>query len=216
MRKKSNLKLIENNKLLIEPHGIIVQVQKKEKLTEFGTTKYAFSYSFKGSMINNPINPKQLINVAKDMAKLITKQNDQILIALDRGGTALGVAVSMISKFPVYIAFSYFTKPPKNWIWWEEIGYGKSLAIPPLPKNTHVILIDDEINTGLTYISAIQALRRNFIYVDQIVVVFEICRKKLGREVIKKKFKDVKISSLYNIPEPIFHNLLQDYVFSLD
>lgn len=213
MSKKGNFILLEKNKLHVKSHGIIVQVKKKDTVIELGTTNYTFSYSFKGDMVNTPIDPSKLIDLSKKMAKKINKK-EQILIALDRGGTALGLAVSMITKLPVCIAFSYFSKPPNGWIWWEERGAGKSLAIPPLPKNTHVILIDDEINTGLTYLDALEKLEKNSIHVDQILVVFEIARKKLGRKVIQSKFKHVKIDSLYTIPEPTFDDLLQDYVFT--
>ncbi len=215
MKSKSDFKLLEKNKLFIKPHKVIIHVNKKERSIELGTTEYTFSYSFKGDMLNTPIDPKRLKHLAKDMAKMIDKKGKQVLIALDRGGTALGLAVSMISKLPVYIAFSYFTNPPKGWIRWEEKGAGKSLAIPPLPKDSHVILIDDEINTGLTYISAIQALRKNSIYVDQIVVVAEVASKKTGRRLINGRFKDIKISSLYFIPEPKFHYESKEYFFDI-
>lgn len=212
---KSDFKLLDRNKLLIKPHKIIIHVKKKEKVTELGTTPYAFSYSFKGDLINYPIQPTRLIHVAKDMAKFIDKKEGLVLIALDRGGTALGLAVSMMTKLPLYIAFSYFTKPPNNWIWWEEKGYGKSLAIPPLPKNTRVILVDDEINTGLTFVNAIKILQEHSVYVDQILVVAEVVRKQMGRKIIKNKFRDIKIDSLYQIPEPEFHDKLDDYVFDI-
>lgn len=216
MKNKSDFKLLENNRLFIQPHQIIISVKKKERLTELGTTEYTFSYSFKGDMIDNPIQQSRLIHVAKDMAKSIYKKDGQVLIALDRGGTALGVAVSIVTKLPLYIAFSYFTNPPKDWVHWREKGAGKSLAIPPLPKGTHVILIDDEINTGLTYVDAIEKLKENFIFVDQIVVVAEVLRQKLGRKVIQNKHKEVKISSLHSIPEPIFDKTSEDYIFKLE
>lgn len=213
MNKKVNFTHLEKNALLIKSHGIIVRVKKKDKSVELGSTNYTFSYSFKGDMFNTPIDPSKLISLSAKMAKKI-KKKDQILIALDRGGTAIGLAISMVTKIPICIAFSYFTKPPKDWIWWKEKGAGKSLAIPLLPKNSHVILVDDEINTGLTYVDALEALEKKSIHVDQILVVFEIARKKLGRTVIQSRFKNVKIDSLYIIPEPVFDDLLQDYSFT--
>src|SRR3989338_8028868 len=90
MKNNSDFKLLERNKLLIKPHEIIIHVKKKERLSGLGMTPYTFSYSFKGDMINNPIQPRKLIHLAKDMAKFIDKKGGQILIALDRGGTALG------------------------------------------------------------------------------------------------------------------------------
>lgn len=113
------------------------------------------------------------------------------------------------------MTFSYFTKPPRGWIYWQEKGAGKSLAISPLPKNNHVILIDDEINTGLTYIDAIEALRKKYIHVDQILVVAEIIREQMGRKIIKNKFKDVKIDSLYQIPEPKYDYKFNNYIFEI-
>lgn len=214
MNKRKRIKLMTQNELYCETHGITIQVQKKDKFTELGTTEYTFSYSFKGDMLNNPINPYKLADLASDMSKLIDNKG-QILIALDRGGTALGLAISVIAKMPLHIAFSYFTNPPKRWISWEERGAGKRLAIPPLSKNSHVILIDDEINTGSTYIDAINELKKNYIYVDQILVVAEVIRKKPGRLKILEIFNGVKISSLYFIPEPKFDNKSNSYVFEL-
>lgn len=76
--------------------GIEIEVRKKQ--SEIGTTPYVFSYSFKGEQKNNPINPNNLLLLAKELSNKSHKKN-QTIIAFDRGGTALGVAISIVTNF---------------------------------------------------------------------------------------------------------------------
>jgi len=193
--------------------GISIQVRKKKFQTEKGSTPYSFTYSFKGEAENHPIVPQSLSTIAQRMSEKILSQN-VTLIALDRGGTALGVAVSLCSGLPLYIAFSYWTQPPQNWISWEEKGAGKSLAIPPLTPNTHVVVIDDEINTGLTYVDACKELSKKSIIVDQIITVCEVEKTTLGKDIINQYYPNIHISSLFTIPEPIHHE--DNFYFQLN
>lgn len=193
-------------------HEISIWVRKKRAEIETGSTPYYLSYSFKGDQENYPIIPRSLLYIAEKLNIKLDKHN-QTLIALDRGGTALGVALSTISDLPLFITFSY-PNSLKQGISWLEPGGGKYLGIPHLPKGSHVILVDDEINTGRTFVNAIDTLRNYSINVDQVLVVVEIDRKKnKGRKLIENR--GCQLKSLYSIPEPIFNKTLGDYVFSL-
>lgn len=214
MKRDPRIQLLNKNTLLIKPINVLINVKSKKTSFELGTTSYTFSYSFKGDYENMPINSQNLSLIAKTLAKTI-KSKESLIIAMDRGGTALGVALSLKNKNPLHIAFSYFTKPPANWIAWEEPGAGKILAVPPLPKDSRVILIDDEIDTGLTYIKAVQSFREHSVQVDQIAVLFEVENKTLGRKIINGEFPSVKISSLFMIPQPQLNPISNEYFFSL-
>lgn len=201
---------IDTNKQKIKlSFGIEIEVRKK--LSEIGTTPYVFSYSFKGEQKNNPINPNNLLLLAKELSNKSQKKN-QTIIAFDRGGTALGVAISIVTNLPLYIAFSYYSRLPKEGIYWSETGAGKHLGIPHLAENTHVILVDDEINTGKTFLHAIKTLNSHKIIVDELLVVTEVDKgNKSGRYLIEQK--NCRVNSLYKIPEPIFDKKLNDYIF---
>ncbi|EKD94275.1 MAG: hypothetical protein ACD_26C00139G0001 [uncultured bacterium] len=73
-------------------------------------------------------------------------------------------------------------------------------------------MVDDEINTGKTFLHAIESLNAHKIIVDELLVVTEVDKGgKSGRYAIEQK--NCRVSSLYKIPEPIFDEELKDYIF---
>lgn len=195
---------------LILPHGINVCVRKKRTDRERGSTPYYFSYSFKGEQEGSPIIPKDLLGIATELKARLDNRG-QTLIAFDRGGTALGVALSLITELPLFIAFSY-AGPLDEGISWHEPGGGKYLGIPNIPEGGNVILVDDEINTGTTFVNAVNTLRDHSITVDQISVVVEVDRKEgKGRRLVENQ--GCALTSLYLVPEPVYNDAFGDYVF---
>lgn len=195
---------------LVLPYGISVCVRKKRVDREKGNTPYYFSYSFKGEQEGSPIIPKDLLWIACELKAKLDNRG-QTLIAFDRGGTALGVALSLITGLPLFIAFGY-EAPLDQGISWHEPGGGKYLGIPNIPEGSNVVLVDDEINTGTTFVNAINTLRDHSITVDQISVVVEVDRKgSKGRQLVENQ--GCALTNLYLIPEPIYNDAFGDYVF---
>lgn len=207
-----------NQTLFLPPYNIRIDVQKKHGEPSGaafpGTTEYSFEYSFKGNNPHGPTHPRELIDLAKDISEKIDRTNNPILVALDRGGTALGVAVSIESGLPMYIAFSSASLPLTEDISWFEKGANKWLHMPQVKPGSHVVLIDDEINTGYTYLDAITQIQQKGAIIDQIVLVAEIARRgRRGRDVVRDVNPDVKIFSLYSIPEPVYDPVIDDFIF---
>ncbi len=136
------------------------------------------------------VDPIYLGMIMKILMDDVHYRGDEVILALDASGYIPGVCASLVTKLPFRATKKALLSGEKitNVLAFREEGTpNPDIYAYNLPEGARVILVDDEIMTGLTIENAVNELRKNKIEVVAAVVPIEGTAYQARERLLKKR-----------------------------
>jgi len=143
------------------------------------TKKHKIIHKFDGRLI--PLEPKVLRETAQELASMLNLEKVDYIVGFAEGGLLAAYGVSMVTNTPMIGSYRVRLKSSPEIIFTEPHSERATHYIYGLKPNDRVVIVEDEITTGSTLVSAVSELTK-----QQIDVV------DIGAYIICKNFMDKK------------------------
>lgn len=132
-----------------------------------------------------PVFPKEILRIAKDLVGKIDFSSVDYLLCFATYGIVLGVAISIVTKKPLRIAYKKKLDLEEPIIIFEPHSPRKALFLYGARRGDKVVLIDDEVYSGDLFVNAVRALTQRGLRVVSLISLIENTRYD-AREKLKK------------------------------
>ncbi len=131
-------------------------IQKVRRFNYNGQRKFMITSPVDGLL--EPIYPTELFEMMNRLIGNIDCSDVDYVIGLDSGGIIPGLSVSIITGLPLRVAYKANLDIENKIHFVEEHSANPDIYIYNLPKNSRVLLTDDEIRTGGTIMNCVDSL----------------------------------------------------------
>ena len=129
------------------------------------------------------VEPSLLIEIADALIDKVNFDNIDKIVAIEAMGIHLATALSIKTNIPFVVIRKRQYGLPGECKVHQKTGYGESnLFINDLTEGENILLIDDVVSTGGTFIATINTLKDMKINVDTAVAVIE---KGQGKKIVQ-------------------------------
>ncbi|MGV8151223.1 MAG: phosphoribosyltransferase domain-containing protein [Candidatus Woesearchaeota archaeon] len=152
------------------------------------TKKHKIIHKFDGRII--PLEPRVLRETAQELANMLNLEKVDYIVGFAEGGLLAAYGVSMVTDIPMIGSYRVRLKSSPEIIFTEPHSERSTHYIYGLKPGDRIVIVEDEITTGSTLVSAVSELtKKNIDVVD------------IGSYIICKNFMDKKHPELekYNI-----------------
>ncbi|KKR30718.1 hypothetical protein A2715_01720 [Candidatus Woesebacteria bacterium RIFCSPHIGHO2_01_FULL_39_32] len=155
--------------------------------------KRKFKITFTGDGIENKVEPselKKVVDVIVSRIPLSIRKNSNYIVARDRPGIILAVALSLKLQKPLKVAYKYNLDLPVKISLFDPYIPDEPAYLYNIETPNSIMFIDDEILTGETASAAIKSLKNQNIVVKAFISYIE-CANFNARKKLKKLGTDL-------------------------
>lgn len=163
-----------------------IEAKTAIRLNEKSSRKKKVIHSLDGCYYS--IFPEEIFKVAKKLVKGIDFSSVDYIVTFASFGIALGMAVAIVTKKPLRIAYEKKLDLPNPIIIIEPHLARKELVLYGIKKDDTVVLVDDEVYSGDLLVNAIKTLVKKGVKITSVICLIENTSKNARKKIKKLGF----------------------------